>query len=148
MTEVPAPDVVELPRWTPRLFLLLVVLLLPWIVFLSVTLPGDQTVHDYDVCWVGFDVFLLVALAAVMWLAHKRSTWIEVAAAAAGTLLLVDAWFDITTSGGAQRWDAIVSAAVIEIPVSALCWWVARNAETLRRRTAQSLLSRAAAAPN
>ena len=44
------------PRWAPRALLLLAALLIPWTIFLSVTLPRRQVVHHWDVAWVGFDV--------------------------------------------------------------------------------------------
>jgi hypothetical protein len=132
---------VDLPRWTAPVFLVFIVALVPWIVWLGVSLPSRHTDQIYDVTWVGFDIGLLAALAAVMWLAHKRSTYVEIAAAVAGTMLVVDAWFDITTSmPGWDRWQAIGAAAFIELPIAALCWWVSRNAEAVRRRGTASLV--------
>jgi hypothetical protein len=114
----------------------------PWIVWLALSLPRQHTDHDYDVTWVGFDIGLLIALACVMWFAQHRSTYVELAASAAGTMLIVDAWFDITTaSSGFARWEAVGGAVLFELPIAALCWWLARNAEAVRRRNA-SLLQR------
>ena len=111
------------------------IVLVPWIVWLAVSLPSSHTDRFYDLTWVGFDVGLLGAMAAVVLLAQRRSTYVEIAATAAGTMLVVDAWFDITTSqAGADRWEAIAAAVFFELPIAALCWWLARNAETVRRR--------------
>jgi hypothetical protein len=126
---------VPLPRWTAPAFLLFSVLLVPWIVWLAVSLPSSHTDRFYDVTWVGFDVGLLAALAAVVLLAHRRSTYVEFAAAVAATMLVVDAWFDMTTSTpGADRWEAIAAAVCVELPIAALCVWLIRNAEIVRRR--------------
>jgi hypothetical protein len=137
------PEHVDLPRWTAPVFSVFVVVLVPWIIWLGVSLPSRHTAQFYDVTWVGFDIGLFVALAAVGWLAHRRSTYVEIAAAAAGTMLVVDAWFDISLSAaGWDRWEAIAVAVFVELPIAALCWWLSRNAEAVRRRRAASLLRR------
>ena len=133
---------VDLPRWTAPVFLVFTVALVPWIIWLGVSLPSRHTDQIYDVTWVGFDIGLLIALAAVMWLAHKRSTYVEIAATVAGTMLVVDAWFDVTTSiAGWDRWQAIGAAVFVELPVAGLCWWLSQNAESVRRRRTASLVS-------
>ena len=43
-------------------FLLCSVALIPWIVYLALSLPSRQVSSHYDVAWVGFDVFELIAL--------------------------------------------------------------------------------------
>ncbi|MGN5380867.1 hypothetical protein ACQ4WX_38375 [Streptomyces lasalocidi] len=52
-----------LPRWVGPLYLTLSAILLPWIVHLSLSLPGRQLSEHYRMAWVGFDVFLLGQLA-------------------------------------------------------------------------------------
>jgi hypothetical protein len=136
-TEIP------LPRWTVPVFLAFAVGLVPWIIWLGLSLPSEHTDHFYDVTWVGFDVFELCSLAAVVVLAVRRSAYVEIAATIAATLLVVDAWFDITTSSpGRDRAEAVAAAGVFELPIAFLCAWVARNAEQVRRRTHASLLRR------
>jgi hypothetical protein len=138
---VPADGLpVPLPRWTAPLFLVFSVGLVPWIVFLAVTLPRRYTVRHYDLAWVGFDIGVLSALIVLMVLAHRRSPRVELAAAAAGTLLIVDAWFDVTTSSGGDLWQAVASALVFELPIAGLCWWIAANADAVRRRRESSLV--------
>jgi hypothetical protein len=137
------PEHVDLPRWTAPVFALFLTALVPWIIWLGVSLPSSHTDHFYDVTWVGFDIGLFLALAAVVWLSHQRSTYVEIASTVAGTLLVVDAWFDITTSTpGWDRWEAIGMAVLVELPIAGLCWWLSRNAEAVRRRRAASMLGR------
>jgi hypothetical protein len=145
----PAPDAVheelvkrvDLPSWAAPVFLGFVIALVPWIIWLALSLPSHHTDRIYDVTWVGFDVGLLVALGMVMLLAMRRSRLVEIAAAVAGTMLVVDAWFDITTSTpGADRWEAIGAAVLIELPIAGLCWWLTRNAEAVRVSRAEYLL--------
>jgi len=134
-----AIETVPLPWWTAPTFLFFSVLLVPWIVWLAVSLPSSHVDRFYDVTWVGFDVGLLAALAAVVWLAHRRSSYVELAATAAATMLVVDAWFDTTTSTpGADRWEAIAACVFVELPIAALCVWLIRNAERVRSRRSVS----------
>ena len=91
------------PSWAAPLYLVLAVLLIPWIVYLGLALPERATSSHWDIAWVGFDAMEFAALALTGWFAYIRSTWIEVAATAAAVMLLVDAWFDVTTANGG--WD-------------------------------------------
>src|SRR5438270_3934501 len=100
--EVTTPsDAPELaPAWIAKLYIVLAVLLIPWIVYLGLALPERTTSSHWDIAWVGFDAMEFAALAFTGWLAYRRSTWVEVAATASAVMLLVDAWFDITTANG------------------------------------------------
>jgi hypothetical protein len=45
-----------------------------------------------------------------------------------GTLLVCDAWFDVLTSRGTSAvTQAVVEAVIVELPLAALCFWIARN---------------------
>jgi len=127
------PEVVApAPTWTGPLYLWLAILLVPWTVYLGLVLPERTTSAHWDVAWVGFDVIEFATLALTGWFAYRRSTWVEVSASAAAALLLVDAWFDITTATGG--WDlaqALIMGVVIELPLAGLSLWIARRAETV-----------------
>jgi len=135
---VGSEDAVPLaPSWAAPLYLVLAVLLIPWIVYLGLALPERATSSHWDLAWVGFDVMEFAALALTGWFAYLRSTWIEVAATAAAVMLLVDAWFDVTTATGG--WDlaqAVILGVGIELPLAALSLWLARHAELVRRHPA------------
>lgn len=127
------------PRWIGPFYLGAAVLLIPWIVYLGVVLPDRTTSEHWDVAWVGFDVMEFVALALTGWFAYRRSTWVEVAATAAAALLVIDAWFDITTAnGGWNLVQAIVLGAGLELPLAAVSVWIARRVEQLRRLQGRS----------
>lgn len=128
------------PRWVAPLFGLGALVLVPWIVYLGFELPEQNVARHWDVTWVGFDIALLFALARTAWLAWKGRRQMELPAIAAGTLLLVDAWFDITTAGTTRDLiQAIVSAAVVEIPLAMLAFWIAAHVETVCAQAARRL---------
>ncbi|MGW7003528.1 hypothetical protein ACWGCW_12035 [Streptomyces sp. NPDC054933] len=116
-----------LPRWTGPVYLVLSAVLLPWIVYLALTLPQRQLSDHYRMAWVGFDVFLLGQLArtGLYALRERWRTKVTHHAASSATLLCVDAWFDTTTSTSHDRPLAITLALLIELPLAALCWWLA-----------------------
>jgi hypothetical protein len=128
-------DATELaPAWIAKVYLVLAVLLIPWIVYLGLELPEQATSSHWDIAWVGFDAMEFAALAFTGWSAFRRSPWVEVAATASAVFLLVDAWFDITTASG--RWNmvqAVLLGVGIELPLAALSVWIARHAELVRR---------------
>lgn len=133
------------PRWVAPAFAVMAAVLLPWIVFLGLTLPARSLSAHWRVAWVGFDIMLLVALASTAWFAYRRSAWVEVAATAAAGMLAMDAWFDVlTAAGGAAFVQALVSALVIELPLAALSLWIARHAVEVNERAARFLLARSA----
>jgi hypothetical protein len=125
------PDVLSLvPRWAGPLYLALVALLLPWTVYVGLSLPDHATASHWDAAWVGLDVMEALAIGATAWFAYRRSTWLEVSAAVTGALLVVDAWFDCTTAQGtAELVRSISTAVLIELPLAGLSFWLARNVE-------------------
>jgi hypothetical protein len=119
----PAPDQ-RAPR--RRLLVLVVtiggaIVLFPWVAYLSVTLPATATGGAWRTAWVGFDAILAVALGTAGWLVWYRRQLALVALAVAATLLVVDAWFDVSLSWGtSEQWGAVVTAAAVELPVAAV----------------------------
>jgi hypothetical protein len=138
--EVSELEQIPVPRWIGRVFLLLALGLLPWIVYLALALPDHTIAANYRLAWVGYDIGLLALLGSVAWLAMRRATSIEIAASCTGAALVADAWFDtVTAASAADRTQAIVAAVLLEVPLAALCLWIARNAELLRRHGMQVL---------
>jgi hypothetical protein len=104
--------------------------LLPWTAYLTATLPRQHVAHHWDLAWAGFDVFEAVALAATMFALLRRLPQLPLLAAVAGTALLCDAWFDLLTAspGDDLRWS-LVEAFVAELPLAALCFWIALDSD-------------------
>jgi hypothetical protein len=136
MRELREPALVRVPRWASWLFGLVVVFLIPWTVYLTLTLPARHVTYRYDLAWVGFDVGLIAAFLATTWAAFRGSKWLVPLAAVTGTMLLCDAWFDIVTSrGGGELWEAVGEAAAGEIPLAAVCGFIVYDAETFLAAT-------------
>jgi hypothetical protein len=122
---------IPLPRWTRLLLGLVAVGLVPWILYLTFTLPSRHVTLHYDLAWVGFDVGLLASFAATARAAFRGSRWLVPLAAVTGTMLCCDAWFDIVTShGGNEIWQAVAEAALAELPLAAVCAFIVYDAET------------------
>ena len=129
-------------RLAGPMFALFSLLLIPWIFFVAIALPSRQLSPHYDLAWAGFDVMLFIALASTAYFALRRSRYLARASTAAATLLIVDAWFDVLTSATRDRVTAIAFAVVIELPLSALCWWLSHQTQAIADKRLALLLPR------
>ncbi len=111
--------------------------LVPWILYLTFTLPSRHVTFHYDLAWVGFDVGLTAAFAATAWATLRGSQWLVPLAAVTATMLCCDAWFDVVTSrAGAELWEAVAEAALAELPLAAVCGYIVYDAEAFLAATA------------
>jgi hypothetical protein len=114
--------------------------LIPWIVLLALTLPPRYVANHWTLAWVGLDVAELCALAVTAWAAWRRRQVVIAAAIVAGTLLVVDAWFDIVTDSTTRDLIiSIVTAALGELPIAALAFVGAFRLMRLTTHTARVL---------
>jgi hypothetical protein len=98
-----------------------IVVLVPWIIYLTMTLPQDHSSSGWRLAWVGFDMALIAALAATVWCTLQRRQAVLMVLLVSGVLLVCDAWFDVTLSRGSTEVVAsILTAALIELPVAVL----------------------------
>lgn len=132
----PTPDLAGVPpapRWLGPLALVCLIGMLPWIVFLAFTIPQRSRAQHYDLAWIGFDCAMWLVLAALAFFAWRRHPATGPVAAVASTMLVVDAWFDVTTSADEKQFlIALVLACVAEVPLAIICGWAAVNAERIR----------------
>jgi hypothetical protein len=127
---------IPLPRWMTLLLGLVALGLVPWIFYLTYTLPSRHIAFHYDLAWVGFDVALTCSFAATAWACLRGSQWLVPLAAVTGTMLCCDAWFDVVTSQpGGELWEAVGEAALAELPLAAVCGFIVYDAETFLAAT-------------
>ena len=117
-------------RLIPPFFLIAGLVLIPWTIWLTLSLPAHHESENWKTVWAGFDVAEAAALITTAATALRRSPWLAPVAAITGTLLCVDAWFDITLeAGGKHLLPSVLEAAFVELPLAAICFWVSRDAE-------------------
>jgi hypothetical protein len=94
--------------------------LIPWTIYLGLTLPQSYAAQHWQAAWVGFDVLLFAFMIATAVLGFAHHHWLTLFAFATGVLLVCDAWFDVLT---AEHGDLVVSvliAALGELPLAAV----------------------------
>jgi hypothetical protein len=107
--------------------------LLPWCLILAVTLPSTYQADHWKVAWIGLDCGTAIAAGLTAYLLHTRNRYAALTAMAAGTLLIADAWFDVSTAAaGVDRGLSLAEALLLELPL-ALCAFVLAARE-LRKR--------------
>jgi hypothetical protein len=119
-----------LPRWVALLLAGVAAGLVVWTLYLTYALPARHVTDHWRIAWAGFDLGLAVALVTTAGGVLLEAQWVDATAAVAATLLVTDAWFDIVLAdAGSERTEAIVLAALGEIPLALFCFWVVLNAE-------------------
>jgi hypothetical protein len=122
--------------WIAPAYFAMATLMIPWIAVLAETLPDRAVSANYRIAWVGFDAMLALAMLRTAWLTYKRSPFLVNVASATATLLVVDAWFDVTTSPrGELLATAVAAALLVELPLAALSIVLARRAQVEIART-------------
>jgi hypothetical protein len=117
-----------LRHWVIAVFGAIGLGLFPWTIWLSASLKAHHETRHWDLAWSGFDSALALAFLLTAFAAWRRSPWVGALAAATGTLLVTDAWFDIFTARPGDELDwAILAAALIELPLAILCFWLVRR---------------------
>ncbi|MCC0099486.1 hypothetical protein K7B10_32865 [Streptomyces flavotricini] len=93
---------------------------------LAKTLPQTTEVSNWSTAWIGLDAMLAAGLSGTGLLLGRHDPRAAPLAAATAALLVMDAWFDVTTSApGSARAAAVALAACAELPLAAACAAVA-----------------------
>jgi hypothetical protein len=136
----PAPPTRLVPRWVGIGLAAAAVILAPWTAWILIELPDRHVAHNWSVAWGGFDIRLALALAATGLSVLRRARTTAIAASAAATMLVCDAWFDVVTShGGKAVGMALVQAALAELPLAAVCFWIAIHVDVVLGDTRPTL---------
>ena len=108
--------------WLGRGILLAGLGMIPWTFVLASMLPSTTRVDHWPQAWAGLDAMEAAGLITTGMALIRRYRWLSLPAAVTSTLLVVDAWFDITTSApGSPVTVAIAMATLLELPVAGLC---------------------------
>lgn len=107
--------------WGP-LLIVVGLLLVPWLLHLSFSLPRSARARNWSLMWAGVDVAEAIGLVVTGVLQWRRSPRRAIPAAFTSALLAVDAWVDVTTSApGHAKVVAIGLAAALEVPAAVAC---------------------------
>jgi hypothetical protein len=100
--------------------------LLPWCLILAATLPSTYQAGHWKLTWIGLDCGTAIAAGLTAYLPHKRNRYAALAAMAAGTLLIADAWVDVSTAAaGVVRTLSLTEALLLEVPLAVCAFVVA-----------------------
>ena len=99
-----------------------------WTIALAVTLPRHYVASHWRLTWVGLDAAMAFFLARTAWLTYRRKRGVVITAVVTGTLLCVDAWFDIVTATGeSDRATSLATGVFGNIPLAIVLFWAARR---------------------
>jgi hypothetical protein len=129
------------PAWVAPAFGAFAIVLVPWIGYLAATLPAAARTYE-RLPWVGFDIGLMLALAATSVLAWRGSPRVAFAATVTATMLVIDAWFDVTTSVRSLDIAEALAMSAVELTLAAVCVWLAHHAELVLATNVRRLLRR------
>jgi hypothetical protein len=114
------------------LFLLSCLGLIPQIRHLTLSLAPVARANHWRGVWVWLDVTEALVFLATGWFLYSRSVMVIISASVAGSLMWVDAWFDVLTSFRRNIGTAFNLAVFVEIPLGFFCFYVAlRTLKTL-----------------
>jgi len=100
-----------------------------WVYYLLNALPNSYRAAHWNIAWVGYDVGMSLTWLGTSWALWKRRQAAIPGAMISATFLIVDAWFDVTTSN--PGWDfklALFLALLLELPTAFLLFRFSRNA--------------------
>ena len=110
---------VILPEWIAMLYGIACLILIPWTIFLAYILPRRYVSRNWDVAWVGFDIFEIILFALTAILVVRKSVWTALTSAMLAMVLFIDAWFDVLTSRlGRPEFRSILEALLVEVPLA------------------------------
>jgi hypothetical protein len=123
---VPAPVVARMRRLRLALMVGGAIGLIPWIVFLVITLPANYVA-------LGFDVLLVAFMVTTAVLVFLRRQLVLLTAFTTGVLLICDAWFDVMTAGPHDVWVSALTATLVELPLAVILMSTALRRSRLPR---------------
>jgi hypothetical protein len=111
---------VQVRRIREWLALCAAIALIPWTVYLGLSLPQSYSAQHWQLTWVGFDVLLLAFMIATAVLGFTNHRLLTLFAFTTGVLLLCDAWFDVLTARRGDFALSVLIAVLGELPLAAV----------------------------
>jgi hypothetical protein len=108
----------QIRRMREWLALTAAIALIPWTIYLGLTLPQNYTAQHWQATWVGFDILLLAFMIATAMLGFVRHHLLTLFAFSTGVLLVCDAWFDVLTAKRGDFAVSVLTAALGELPLA------------------------------
>jgi hypothetical protein len=106
-------------RLTLEVLWVCTIALVPWAVYLGIALPHEYSTRHWDLAWSGFDGLEILALGATAYYGWRGRQALVATALAAATLLICDAWFDVSLDLGTPAiWTSLASAVFLELPLA------------------------------
>jgi hypothetical protein len=122
------PGVQRRARRLAWVYLIVAAGLILWTIFLALSLPKENLEHHYRLTWTGFDLIEVLAIYLTAHMAFRLDARVMYPATAVATLLIADAWFDVTTSTSASSAIlALILALAVELPAAAFSLYVAHR---------------------
>jgi hypothetical protein len=111
---------VQVRRIREWLALCAAIALIPWTVYLGLSLPQSYSAQHWQLTWVGFDVLLLAFMIATAVLGFANHRLLTLFAFTTGVLLVCDAWFDVLTAKRGDVALSVLAAVMGELPLAAV----------------------------
>jgi hypothetical protein len=111
--------VIQIRRTRGWLALCAAIALIPWTIYLGLTLPQSYSAQHWQLTWVGFDILLLGFMIATAVLGFVQHHLLTLFAFTTGVLLVCDAWFDVLTARRGDFAVSILTAVLGELPIAA-----------------------------
>lgn len=106
-------------RLTLEVLWVCTIALVPWAIYLGISLPHVYSARHWDLAWSGFDGLEILALGATAYYGWRGRQALIATALAAATLLICDAWFDVSLDLGTPAiWTSLASAVFLELPLA------------------------------
>jgi hypothetical protein len=111
------PGVRQRARRLAWVYLIVAVGLIVWTVFLALSLPKENLEHHYRLTWTGFDLIEVLAIYLTAHLAFRLDARVVYPATVVATLLVADAWFDVTPRRSPCTWRTGWAGAYANWPI-------------------------------
>jgi hypothetical protein len=108
----------QIRRIRDWLALIAAIALIPWTIYLGLTLPQSYSAQHWLATWVGFDVLLLAFMAATAVLGFVGHRLLPLFGFSTGVLLVCDAWFDVLTAKRGDVAASVLIAVLGELPLA------------------------------